>query len=97
MRSPLAPPVWAVVLETTGIVLLVTAYLALRQYVSLPAPLNSATAAIVMLFIGIALMLPAAVMLLLAAARQIAPALMNARPSGQTHHQDKEKRDDADH
>ena len=49
-------------------------------------------AAVVMIFVGIALMLPAAAVLFWGIARAVAPQLMNSNLP-----QDKEKKDDTDH
>ncbi|WP_024552321.1 DUF1418 family protein [Franconibacter helveticus 513] len=94
MRSPVIPRS-LLLLEAAGMALLALAFLALNQIVALPAPLDSGTAIVGMIFAGVALMLPATVALVIALARQLAPRLMNA--SGHSVHQDKEKRDDADH
>lgn len=95
MRSPVIPKS-LLLLEALGMALLVLAFLSLYQYVRLPAPFGGATAAVAMLFAGVALMLPAAVALAMALARQLAPRLLDAA-SGQSAHKEKEKRDDADH
>jgi hypothetical protein len=78
------------------VVLLTLAWLSLNQYVSLPAPFSSQTAALLMIFGGILLMLPAAVALIWRVAKVIAPQLTqtNTPPSSLS---DREKRDDADH
>lgn len=94
MRSPVIPRS-LLLLEAAGMALLALAFLALNQTVALSAPLDSGTAIVGMIFAGVALMLPATVALVIALARQLAPRLMNA--SGHSAHQDKEKRDDADH
>ena len=94
MRSPVIPRS-LLLLEAAGMALLALAFLALNQTVALPAPLDSGTAIVGMIFAGVALMLPATVALVIALARQLAPRLMNA--FGHSVHQDKEKRDDADH
>ncbi|WP_049294313.1 DUF1418 family protein [Franconibacter helveticus] len=94
MRSPVIPRS-LLLLEAAGMALLALAFLALNQIVALPAPLDSGTAIVGIIFAGVALMLPATVALVIALARQLAPRLMNA--SGHSVHQDKEKRDDADH
>lgn len=64
MRSPAALPKSILVVEIIGMVLLTLAWLSLNQYVSLPAPFSSPTAALLMIFAGILLMLPAAVALM---------------------------------
>ncbi|HBI11613.1 MAG TPA: hypothetical protein DDY57_16045 [Franconibacter pulveris] len=95
MRSPVIPKS-LLLLEAVGMALLLLALLSFNQYVTLPAPFNGGAAIVGMLFAGVALILPAAVALMIALARQLAPRLMNAG-SGPSAHQDKEKRDDADH
>ena len=89
MRSPAALPKSILVVEIIGMVLLTLAWLSLNQYVSLPAPFSSPTAALLM-------MLPAAVALMWRVAKVIAPQLTQTKtpPSSLP---DREKRDDADH
>ena len=95
MRSPAALPTSILVVEIIGMVLLTLAWLSLNQYVSLPAPFSSPTAALLMIFAGM-LMLPAAVALMWRVAQVIAPQLTHTKtpPSSLP---DREKRDDADH
>ena len=52
MRSPAALPKSVLVVEFIGMVLLTLAWLSLNQYVSLPAPFSSPTAALLMIFAG---------------------------------------------
>lgn len=92
MRSLGALPKSVLILETIGMIVLAVAWLSLNQYVTLPAPFASPLAAVVMIFVGIALMLPAAGVLFLGVARAVAPQLMN---SGQS--RKKENKDDTDH
>jgi len=92
MRSLGALPKSVLVLEAIGMVMLAAAWLSLNQYVTLPEPFSSQLAAVVMIFVGIALMLPAAGVLFWGIARSAAPQLMNAKPP-----RDKEKKDDTDH
>ncbi|ADP12090.1 putative membrane protein [Erwinia sp. Ejp617] len=73
--SQLSRPV--LLLEVLGIALLVAAPLALHE--RLPWPLSGKPAATALLFAGIALMLPAATVMLWRCAKIIAPALFNAR------------------
>ena len=47
MRSPAALPKSVLVVEFIGMVLLTLAWLSLNQYVSLPAPFSSLTAALI--------------------------------------------------
>ncbi|HDG1666201.1 DUF1418 family protein [Kluyvera ascorbata] len=92
MRSLGALPKSVLILETIGMVVLAVAWLSLNQYITLPAPFASQLAAVVMIFIGIALMLPAAGVLFWGIARAVAPQLMNPGLP-----RDKEKKDDSDH
>ena len=92
MRSLGALPKSVLILEAIGMVVLSAAWLSLNQYVTLPDPLASQLAAVVMIFVGIALMLPAAAVLFWSIARTVAPQLMNSDLSRK-----KEKKDDTDH
>lgn len=92
MRSLGALPKSVLILETIGMVVLAVAWLSLNQYITLPTPFASQLAAVVMIFIGIALMLPAAGVLFWGVARAVAPQLMNPGLP-----RDKEKKDDSDH
>lgn len=93
MRTFNAVPKPVLVLEFLGMALLALAYLSIKGYVSLPSPLGSQTAAVVMVFCAIALMLPAAMMILWAVAHNVAPLL--TRPQGETDSR-KDKKHDAD-
>ncbi|MGF8485422.1 YbjC family protein, partial [Klebsiella pneumoniae] len=67
----------------------------LNQYVQLPAPIASPTAALVMLFAGIVLMIPAALVVMWRVAQIVAPQLTHSpKPESLS---DREKRNDADH
>lgn len=92
MRSLGALPKSVLILEAIGMVVLAAAWLSLNQYVTLPAPFASQLAAVVMIFVGIALMLPAAAVLFWSIARTVAPQLMNSDLPRK-----KEKKDDTDH
>ncbi|ASG63762.1 hypothetical protein CEW81_16430 [Kluyvera genomosp. 3] len=92
MRSLGALPKSVLILETIGMIVLAVAWLSLNQYVTLPAPFASPLAAVVMIFVGIALMLPAAGVLFLGIARAVASQLMNPGQSRK-----KENKDDIDH
>jgi hypothetical protein len=96
MRSPPALSGSVLVVEIIGMALLTLAWLSLNQYVSLPVPFSSQTAALLMIFAGILLMLPATVALMWRVAKVIAPQLTQTKnpPSSLS---DREKRDDADH
>jgi hypothetical protein len=85
-----------ILLELLGMILLGLAWLSINGHVALPAPLNGTVAAVVMVCGGIALMLPAAFMLLWGVAHNVAPLLLKQRPQQPTL-SSKEKRDDADH
>lgn len=85
-----------IVLELLGIILLGLAWLSINGYVALPAPLSGTVAAVVMVCCGVALMLPAAFILLWAVAHNVAPLLLKPR-GPQSTPSSKEKRDDADH
>ncbi|MCS2153596.1 MULTISPECIES: DUF1418 family protein [Scandinavium] len=95
MRSLGALPKSVLILEAIGMVMLVLAWLSLKDYVALPAPFASPMAGLIMIFVGILLMIPAAVALFRGMAQTIAPQLMqrNDKPTSP----DQEKRDDADH
>ncbi len=93
MRAFNAVPKPVLVLELLGMVLLALAYFSINHVISLPSPFDSATAAVVMVFCGIALMLPTAMMILWAVAHNVAPLLI--KPQGESHSR-KDKRDDAD-
>ncbi|MEJ5072390.1 DUF1418 family protein [Enterobacter ludwigii] len=95
MRSLGALPKSVLILEAIGMVMLVLAWLSLKDYVALPAPFASPMAGLIMIFAGILLMIPAAVALFRGMAQTIAPQLMqrNDKPTKP----DQEKRDDADH
>lgn len=95
MRSFGALPKSVLILEAIGMVILVLAWLSLHDYLTLPAPFAGATAAVVMIFVGILLMIPAAVALFRGMAQTIAPQLMQRHDKPAS--QDQEKRDDADH
>ncbi|CAM8678327.1 YbjC family protein [Kluyvera sp. M-M157-B] len=91
MRTLGALPKSVLILEAIGMVVLAVAWLSLNQYITLPTPLASPLAAVIMIFIGIALMLPAAGVLFLGIARAAAPQLMNPGSVRK-----KEKNDDTD-
>ncbi|MDJ1656530.1 YbjC family protein [Raoultella sp. Ech2A] len=96
MRSPAVLPKSVLVIEIVGIVLLTLAWLSLNQYLQLPAPFASPTAALIMIFAGVLLMIPAAIALVWRMAKIVAPQLTESKkkPSSLS---DREKRDDADH
>jgi uncharacterized membrane protein YqjE len=95
MKSLGALPKSVLVLEAVGMILLALAWLSLNQYISLPVPFASPMAAVVMIFAGIFLMLPAAFSLFWKLAQGIAPQLMHSDKTSSN--SDRKKRDDADH
>ena len=96
MRTIGVLPKSVLMLEIMGMVLLSLALLSLNDYLTLPAPLNSPLAWVVMIFLGVLLMLPAAVMLMWRIAQLLAPQLLSRAPDDSSH-SDREKRDDANH
>ncbi|WP_414446234.1 YbjC family protein [Citrobacter europaeus] len=96
MRTIGTLPKSVLMLEIIGMVLLSLALLSLNDYLSLPAPLSSPLACVVMVFLGVLLMLPAAVVLTWRIAQRLAPQLMS-RATGDSSRSDREKRDDANH
>jgi hypothetical protein len=78
MRSPAPLPKSILLVEILGMGLLTLAWLSLNQYVQLPAPFSSPTAALVMIFAGILLMLPAAIVVNVAMAQIVAPQLTHS-------------------
>ncbi|HKN05195.1 MAG TPA: YbjC family protein [Buttiauxella sp.] len=99
MRSLGSLPKPVLILEVIGISFLLLSYLSLNGYVILPAPFGGATAAIAMVFLGIALMIPAAAFMVWAMAQNVAPLLTKGQPSIDKSLSDKskDKHDDADH
>lgn len=49
------------ILECLGMILLALALLSLNHYLTLPAPFNTSLAGVLMVFLGVVLILPAAV------------------------------------
>ncbi|HHU0693654.1 MULTISPECIES: DUF1418 family protein [Citrobacter] len=96
MRTIGVLPRSVLILEMIGMVLLALALLSLNDYLTLPAPFNSSVACVVMIFLGVLLMLPAAVVLMWRIARLLAPQLMS-RSSDATSHSIRDKRDDSNH
>jgi hypothetical protein len=86
-------PKSVLVVEIIGMVLTL-AWLSLNQYLQLPAPFSSPTAAMLMIFSGILLMLPAAIALMWRMARIVAQLTHTPKPTSSS---DREKQDDADH
>ena len=88
MRTIGVLPKSVLMLEIIGMVLLSLALLSLNDYLTLPAPLNSPLACV--------LMLPAAVALMWRVAQLLAPQLMSRTPGDSTD-SDRDKRDDSNH
>lgn len=80
MRSFGDLPRPVLVLEGLGMVLLVLSYLSTHDYVRLPGMLASQQAAVGMIFLGVALMVPAAAYLVLRMAQGFSPLLRNRQP-----------------
>ncbi|MBW7982328.1 YbjC family protein [Enterobacillus tribolii] len=99
MRALGDMPKSVLALEALGMLLLIAAYLSINGYVALPGWLATPAAAVIMVFGGVALMVPAAVVLILRATRG-GIQLLGATPSSraketQTQHED--SKHDADH
>lgn len=95
MRKFAPLPKSILLVEILGMGLLTLAWLSLNQYVQLPAPIASPTATLVMLFAGIVLMIPAAIVVMWRMAQIVAPQLTHSpKPESLS---DREKRNDADH
>ncbi|MCY2089746.1 YbjC family protein [Klebsiella pneumoniae] len=91
MRKFAPLPKSILLVEILGMGLLTLAWLSLNQY----APIASPTAALVMLFAGIVLMIPAALVVMWRVAQIVAPQLTHSpKPESLS---DREKRNDADH
>ncbi|MDM3016090.1 YbjC family protein [Citrobacter sp. CK189] len=96
MRSIGALPKSVLILEILGMILLAAALLSLNQYLTLPVPMNSPLTVTVMIFLGILLMLPAAVALMWRIAQLIAPQLMTRSPDSSSRSA-REKPHDSNH
>ena len=79
MRAFSKMPVPILVLEALGGIMLLFSYLALHQMLPLPASFSGRFAATVMIFAGIVLMLPAAIVMMWRTAKVMAPELFNLR------------------
>ncbi|WP_338562504.1 YbjC family protein [Erwinia sp. E_sp_B04_7] len=77
-------PKTLLVLEGVGGILLVLSYFTLHQMLPLPAPFTGPLAATVMIFAGIALMLPAATVMMWRTAKAMAPDLFNVKRDGKS-------------
>ncbi|BDI40447.1 YbjC family protein [Escherichia coli] len=95
MRAIGKLPKSVVILEFIGMMLLTVALLSVSDVLSLPEPFSWPEGQILMIFLGVLLMLPAAVVVTLQVAKRIAPQLMNRPP--QYPRSEREKDNDANH
>ncbi|TQI79869.1 uncharacterized protein DUF1418 [Serratia fonticola] len=79
MRSFGDLPRTVLVLEGLGMVLLVLSYLSIHDFVRLPGLLGSQQAAVGMIFLGVALMVPAAAFLVWRVVQGFSPLLRGAQ------------------
>lgn len=96
MRAFRAIPQPALILEALGVIVSGTALLSLRGYLDLPAPFDRAAWGIAMVFVGILLMLPAAVVMMWGMAKHLAPLLFTSPEKHHSSH-DKDSHHDANH
>lgn len=94
MRAFSRLPRAILILEILGILMLVLSYFTLHEMLPLPPRFTGKTVATMMIFIGIALMLPAAIIMMWRTAKVMAPELMNPSRSRKQKPGDN---DDADH
>ncbi|WP_145513783.1 YbjC family protein [Yersinia massiliensis] len=78
MRSLGDMPRIVIISEVLGMLLLVVAYLSINDFVSLPGSMGTPTVAIMMIFVGIGLMVPAAVCIVWRVASGFGPLLGSA-------------------
>ena len=78
-----------------GLPVLAVALLSVSDSLSLPEPFSRPEVQILMIFLGVLLMLPAAVVVILQVAKRLAPQLMNRPP--QYSRSEREKDNDANH
>ena len=78
-----------------GVIVLAVALLSVSDSLSLPEPFSRPEVQILMIFLGVLLMLPAAVVVILQVAKRLAPQLMNHPP--QYSRSEREKDNDANH
>ncbi|MBA0989527.1 DUF1418 family protein [Escherichia coli] len=96
MRAIGKLPKSVLILEFIGMMLLAAAaLLSISDNFSLPAPFSTPEAQILMIFLGVLLMLPAAVVVILQVAKRLAPQLMNHPP--ESSRSEREKDNDANH
>lgn len=96
MRTVGVLPKSVLILEIMGMILLSLVLLSLNDYLTLPEPFNRPLASVVMIFLGVMLMLPAAVVLMWRIAQLLAPQLMSRSPDASSRSA-REKRDDSNH
>lgn len=94
MRAFTQLPRPVLILEALGGIVLLIALLTLHEILPLPSPFTGKLAATVMIFGGIVLMLPAAVVMMWRTAKAMAPDLFNTRRS---HTKKEGDSHDADH
>lgn len=94
MRAIGKLPKGVLILEFIGMMLLAVALLSVSDSLSLPEPFLGKVQ-ILMIFLGVLLMLPAAVVVILQVAKRLAPQLMNRPP--QYSRSEREKDNDANH
>lgn len=96
MRAIGKLPKSVLILEFIGMMLLAVALLSVSDSLSLPdEPFSRPEVQILMIFLGVLLMLPAAVVVILQVAKRLAPQLMNHPP--QYSRSEREKDNDANH
>ncbi|EHD9905370.1 YbjC family protein [Salmonella enterica] len=93
MRTIGVLPKSVVLLECLGMILLALALLSLNHYFTLPAPFNTPLAGVLMVFLGVVLILPAAVAMMWRIAQTLAPK----RPPDISFRSDREKHNESDH
>ncbi|MFC0229238.1 YbjC family protein [Serratia aquatilis] len=81
MRSFGDLPRPVLVLEGLGMVLLVLSYLSIHDFVRLPGILASQSVAVGMIFLGVALMVPAAAFLVWRVVQGFSPLLLAGKPT----------------
>ena len=95
MRAIGKLPKSVLILEFIGMMLLAVALLSVSDSLSLPEPFSRPEVQILMIFLGVLLMIPAAVVVILQVAKRLAPQLMNHPP--QYSRSEREKVNDANH
>lgn len=93
MRAIGKLPKGVLILEFIGMMLLAVALLSVSDSLSLPEPFSRPEVQILMIFLGVLLMFPAAVVVILQVAKRL--ALMNRPP--QYSRSEREKDNDANH